>query len=144
MVQDSLSFLYRVTSSMWKKLSSVLLLYPKRMTSALHAYRTVCCFKCVAFSFISIQDYCFAHLIRSPTCAGLLRGLCADLTGAVGWELGGVLHAGGAHPLQSRESPHGISSSNPTNSALKAVQGACWLPLLAAPRFIVSMCAEVA
>lgn len=70
--------------------------------------------------------------------------LCADLTGAVGWELGGVLHAGGAHPLQSRESPHGISSSNPTNSALKAVQGACWLPLLAAPRFIVSMCAEVA
>lgn len=75
MVQDSLSFLYRVTSSMWKKLSSVLLLYPKRMTSALHAYRTVCCFKCVAFSFISIQDYCSAHLIRSPTCAGLLRGL---------------------------------------------------------------------
>lgn len=45
--------------------------------------------------------------------------LCADLTGAVGWELGGVLHAGGAHPLQSRESPHGISSSNPTNSACR-------------------------
>lgn len=45
--------------------------------------------------------------------------VCANLTGAVGWELGGVLHAGGVHPLQTWESPHGISSSNPTKSACR-------------------------
>lgn len=49
-VQDSLSFLYRVMSSTWKKLLPVLLLYSKGTASILHAYRTVCCFKCMAFS----------------------------------------------------------------------------------------------
>lgn len=46
-------------------------------------------------------------------------GVCADLTGAVGWELGGVLHACGVRPLQTWESPHSVSSSNPTKSACR-------------------------
>lgn len=51
-MQDSPSFLYRVESTMWKKLFSfgIKLLYSKRMTSILYAHKTAHRFKDLAFS----------------------------------------------------------------------------------------------